>query len=79
MTTFEEARAIAAENRPGTPIETWGLDAGDRWIVISADYEASDDTRMTVIKDTGEYVEEYGVPGKSIPAYRDAVEVGTRE
>ena len=76
MTTFEEARAIAAARRPGIPIATWGWDVGDRWIVIN-DGEAADDTRMSVIKETGEYIEEYGIPGLDYPRYTEKTMVGT--
>ena len=76
MTTFEEARAIAAANR-GVEIATYGLDAGDRWLLATAE-PLCDDTRMSVIKATGEYIEDYGIPGEDYDFISDAVEVGVR-
>jgi hypothetical protein len=77
LITFEQARSIAAAKRPKANISTWGWDAGDRWILAN-NSEAADDTRMSVIKATGEYVEDYGIPGIDYEKPAELTPVGTR-
>lgn len=69
MITFQQARAIVEANRApkytaeaNFRVQTYGYDAGDRWVVVGIS-DAIDDAPMTTVhKTTGEYVETYGIP-----------------
>lgn len=84
LTTFEEARDIVAAQRSGLydtedefTVETYGYDAGDRWIVVCSSNRINDAPMTTVNKTTGEYEETYGIPGIHYECPDDAPIVGT--
>ena len=60
---MEAQRAPKYQEEDNFRVETYGYDAGDRWIIVATSDDTHDAPMTTVNKTTGAYVETYGVPG----------------